>query len=344
MKGALIGFGTIANGHFQAYEKIQELSIVAVVDITEERLYKARALDRNLRTYKTIDELFSNEKIDFIDICTPPHTHLEFIKAGLNNGCHVLCEKPFLCSIKDYRGLLPLIEKSRKTLYPCHNYKFAPILQIIYNQIQSKNFGKVVKGHFRTLRPSHAVGVPEWSPHWRRQQSIASGGILRDHGSHSVYLASYITNDLPVAASCLIGNLRKDQYTDNEDTAILTLYFSDDTQFLIDLSWAASFRNNYYSVTGVKQTVIVENNEITYIKDGKVMKETLPSDFNDPSHKTWFVDLLRDFVNFTKSPEKQVPLLKEALITTLVIEKAYESAKLDGVKIEIPQPSIELLR
>ena len=344
MKGALIGFGTIASGHFQAYEKIQELSIVAVVDSTDKRLYKAKELNKNLRVYKTINELFSKEKIDFIDICTPPNTHLEFIKAGLNNNCHVLCEKPFLCSTEDYRGLLPLIKKSKKILYPCHNYKFAPVLQKIYNQTQLKNFGKIIKGHFRTLRHGHAVGVPEWNPHWRRQQNIAKGGILRDHGTHSIYLAFYIINDLPTAVSCIIGNLRKDQYKQNEDTAILTLYFPGDIQFLIDLSWAANFRNSYYSVMGSKQTIIIENDEIKYIKSGKVRKEILPSDFNDPSHKTWFVDLLRNFVNITKSPEKQLPLLKEALMTTLVIEKAYESAKLGGVKIKIPQPSVEFLR
>ena len=247
MKGSLIGFGTIGNGHFQAYEKIQELAIIAVVDITEERLQKAKELNKDLRVYKTINELFSRERIDFIDICTPPNTHLDFIRAGLSNGCHVLCEKPFLCSLKEYRGLLPLIKKSKKVLYPCHNYKFAPVLQKIYNQIKSKDFGKIIKGHFRTLRKGHAVGVPEWNPHWRRQQSIAKGGILRDHGTHSIYLASHIINNMPRAVSCIIGNLRDDQYKENEDTAFLNLYFPGDTQFLIDLSWAASFRNSYYS-------------------------------------------------------------------------------------------------
>lgn len=43
MKGALIGFGTIGNGHFQAYEKIRELTIIAVVDITEKRLQKQKS-------------------------------------------------------------------------------------------------------------------------------------------------------------------------------------------------------------------------------------------------------------------------------------------------------------
>lgn len=343
MKGALIGFGTIAGGHLQAYEKLDNLSIIAIVDSAKERFDKAKAVNGDLRFYQDIDELFANEKVDFIDVCTPPHTHLGYIKTGLNNNCHILCEKPFLCSVKDYKGLLPLIKKSGKTLYACHNYKFAPILQKIYGQVQSKDFGKVVKGHFRTLRSGHAVGIPEWKPNWRREQKIANGGILRDHGTHSVYMATHITNNLPVAVSCLMGSLKKDQYTDNEDTALLTLYFPNDTQFLIDLSWAASFRNSYYSVTGTDQTIIVENDEITYTKDNKVLKENLPSDFNDPTHKTWFVDLLKDFLEFIHSPERQIPLLTEALMTTLVIEKAYGSAKLGGAKVDIPHPSIEFL-
>lgn len=340
MNGALIGFGVIAGGHYEAYKNVNGLSIVAIVDPTFERLELAKSKDKSIRVYRSIEELFTNEKVDFIDICTPPDSHKKYIKLGLENGCHVMCEKPFLTSREEYKGLLSLIRKSNKSLYPSHNYKFAPILKQIYKHVQSDDFGKIVKGHFRTLRSGHAVGVSEWNPNWRRQQEISKGGILRDHGTHSVYMATHITSDIPVSVSCISGNLKNDKYKANEDTALLTLYFSDHTQFLIDITWAASYRNSYYSVTGTKQSVTVENDEILYTKDGLVHKEILTSDFNDPTHKTWFVDLLTDFVNFTKSPERQIPLLTEALMTTLVLETAYESSKKGGTVLKVPSPDI----
>src|SRR5260221_13464820 len=269
MKGALIGFGTIANGHFSAYQQVKDLCIVAVVDPVLERRNKALELDKNMHVYENIEDLFLKENIDFIDICTPPYTHFGYIKKGLENNCHVICEKPFLCSTNDYKGLLSLAKKANKILYPSHNYKFAPILRKIYDKVKSKEFGEIVSGHFRTLRSGHAVGIQEWNPQWRREQRIANGGILRDHGTHSIYMATHLTNDIPVAVSCLTGNLRKDEYTENEDTALLTLYFKNDKYFLIDLSWAASFRNSYYAVTGTKEMVAVENDGIIYTSKGK---------------------------------------------------------------------------
>lgn len=344
MLGALIGFGTIASGHFSAYQQIQDASIIAVVDPVLERRNKAKTLDKNLQVYKTIGSLFSQENVEFIDICSPPHTHLDYIRIGLKNGCHLLCEKPFLTSVRDYKGILSLTKRAGKTLYPCHNYKFSPILKQIYSRVHSKNFGQVVNAHFRVLRSGHAVGVPEWNPHWRRNQNISSGGILRDHGTHSIYIATHLSGSMPIAVSCLIGNLRKDNYTENEDTALLTLYFKKSRYFTIDLSWAANFRYTYYSVTGTKEMVTVENDEISFTTpSGKLVREIIPSEFNDPTHKAWFVDVIHDFLDTVKSPNRQVPLLNEALMTTLVIEKAYESARLGGVKLDLPQLSKNML-
>lgn len=344
MKGALIGFGTIANGHFSAYQRVTGVSIVGVVDPVPARRDKAKELDKNLVVYENIESLFSKENVDFIDICSPPHTHLGYIHAGIKNGCHVLCEKPFLCASKDYKGLLTLAKNNKLTLYPCHNYKFAPVLMEIHSRIHSKNFGQIINGHFRTLRSGNAVGVPEWNPNWRRSQDISCGGILRDHGTHSIYMAIHLTGDVPTAVSCLTGNLLKDSYKENEDTALLTLYFKNNRYFTIDLSWAASFRHSYYSIIGTKGIINVGDNEMAFTTpEGELIEKIISSEFNDPTHKDWFVDVIYDFLETVKSLNRQTSLLTEALTTTIVIEKAYESAKLGGVKINLPKISESML-
>ena len=76
---------------------------------------------------------------------------------------------------------------------------------------------------------------------------------------------------------------------------------------------------------------------------GEVNNQLLNSEFDDPTHKRWFVDLLVDFHNLTINKERQNKLLQEALLTTIVIECAYESAKLGGKMLELPYPSKEFL-
>jgi predicted dehydrogenase len=222
-------------------------------------------------------------------------------------------------------------------VYPSHNYKFAPILQFIKKIVQSNRFGQIINGHFRVIRSGHAVGIPEWNPHWRRYPEISGGGILRDHGPHSIYIACDMCGKTPTAVSCITGNLKADQYVDTEDTALLTIYFND-IKFLIDISWASSFRNSYYAISGSEENIIVENDELIHTgKDGKLIRQFMYSEFNDPSHKAWFRDMFSDFIDTVTTPTKQLPLLREAFITSLVIEQAYSSAKLGGKLIELPK-------
>jgi predicted dehydrogenase len=344
MQGALIGFGTIGMGHLAAYQQIRDVSISAIVDPVPERRIQAAAIYPKIKAFETIEAARRDIAIDFIDICSPPDTHFDYIVRGLESDHHVLCEKPLLRSVRDYRGILSLIKKANRVLYPCHNYKFAPALKLMQAVVRSSDFGHVLYGCFRTLRSGHAVGVPEWNPHWRRNIEISGGGILRDHGTHSIYMASHITKQVPNSVSCLMGNLRNDSYQSTEDTALLTLNFGNNVSFFIELSWAASIRNSYYAVCGTSGNVIIDNDRFCHTDGHRgPISGYLASQFNDPSHKSWFIDMFEDFREVVSNPDRQLPLLQEALVTSLVIERAYESALRGGVLVNVPYPSEELL-
>jgi predicted dehydrogenase len=344
MQGALIGYGTIGMGHLAAYEQMQNISITAIVDPVLERREQAANRYPKMRIFETIENMMDDADIEFIDICSPPNTHYNYIYKGLANQYHVLCEKPFLLSAKDYKGILSLINTTKRVLYPCHNYKFAPILRLIKEATKANCFGQIISGHFRTLRSGHALGVKEWNPNWRRELAVSGGGILRDHGPHSIYMAYDIVGQIPKSVSCLKGNLQKNGYQETEDTVLMTLNFNENLSFTINLSWAASFRNSYYAIFGTNENIIVENDDLFHsTKKNGVIRQSILSEFDDPSHKMWFTNMFMDFLNMVKSSENQWPLLQEALVTSLVIESAYESSKQGGIQIEIPQPSEEFM-
>jgi predicted dehydrogenase len=336
MRGAIIGFGTIATGHTAAYCLNKEVSIVAVVDPLPERRWVASQTIPGVNTYEDIDHLFQEETLEFLDICSPPHTHFSYVYAALENNCHVMCEKPFLLSPKEYRVVSSLANSRNRIAYPAHNYKFSPAAQIMHKLTWSGEIGDLVQAHFRTLRSGHAHGVPEWNPDWRRDRSIGGGGILFDHGPHSIYLPSYICGRFPLRVSCISGNLKADEYQDTEDTVFLTLDFGN-MLWRIDLSWASGFRNTYYSVTGTAGSILITDDEVCIIRNhGYFSRETIHSDFNDPTHKSWFQSVLSDFLEKTGHCKYSTELLKEALVTSLVIESAYSSANQMGISIALP--------
>lgn len=343
MRVAIVGFGTIALGHTTAYGQVAELDLVAAVDPQPERRRVAEGL--GLRAYATLEEMLLQEDVAVLDICTPPKWHSSYIRNAVAHGLHAVCEKPVLVEgSAGYTDLIDTVLRSGCVLYPAHNYKFAPAIQELQRTTSRPEFGDVLEAHFRTLRSGHARGVVEWCPDWRRDPVVACGGVLRDHATHSVYLALLLTRLMPVEVSCTAGRMRDDQFHGTEDSAWLRIRCQGGAQILIDVSWAARERNTYYAVSGSGGTVRIENDELHVTQNGQVTTKTLKSDFDDPSHVAWFEQLLRDFLDVLGHRQRQKPLIAEALICALVVDAAYESAAEGGAWVKIPQILYQQLR
>lgn len=336
MKGALIGYGTIATGHHRAYLELGKPRVTAVVDARPERWEAARALDPRLAFYASLDDLLATETPDFVDICLPPSMHLPHIMRALDAECHVLCEKPFLPDLASFDQLLERAAASDRFVYPSHNYKFSPVMRRLVREVRSPAFGGLLRGFFLTRRKGHARGVPEWRPDWRREPELSGGGILQDHATHSVYLACYLCNAAPEAVSCIVGNLCRNAFASTEDTALMTLHFAGGTDIRLDLTWACERRHTAYTLLGGGRNIVVENDRWLLSEGGSVKREEVVSDFDDPTHRAWFVNLLRDFVTNLGDGEKQQHLLREAWITCAVIEAAYASARAGGIPVDVP--------
>jgi predicted dehydrogenase len=131
LKGAIVGFGFISGkGHFPAYQKRDDVEIVAVADLCPARLEAARAVAPDARFYATWQELLEKEPaLDFVDISTPPNVHAEIGLAALARGIHVLCEKPLTTTVAEARSLVDGARKHRRVVFPAHNYKHAPVVK-----------------------------------------------------------------------------------------------------------------------------------------------------------------------------------------------------------------------
>jgi predicted dehydrogenase len=98
LHGAIIGFGNIAlRGHVPAYRHelvCRDVEITGVLDVVEQNRSRVAEVLPGAKFYSDLEMLFSREQLDFVDICTPPHTHAEYIRAAAARGLHILCEKP----------------------------------------------------------------------------------------------------------------------------------------------------------------------------------------------------------------------------------------------------------
>lgn len=346
LKGAVIGYGFISSkGHIPAYleraKKQQDVEIVAIADICEERRVIAGDCVPGARIYTDYEILLEqeSEELDFVDISTPPVFHTEIALAAFKKGLHVLCEKPLTTRLEDAKKLLQAAQKYQRVLYPCHNYKHAPVVKAIREVIESGNIGKIRSVTLNTFRNTHAKGVNEWKTHWRREMKYSGGGIAMDHGSHTFYLTFDWLSGYPTAVTAKMSNLEPDKW-DTEDNFSAVLTFPNGLAHVC-LTWTAGVRKVIYTVQGERGAITVDDDEMQIATMQKtsgpdvaqgavtwsVEKKNIKSDWMDASHVQWFNSLFDGFKKAIDQGDFVGKEAKEAYLCIQLINQAYESAK-----------------
>ncbi len=346
LRGAVIGYGFISSkGHIPAYlERAKskgDVKIVAIVDTCEARREVAKKALPEARVYATADELYAAEQgnLDFVDISTPPCDHAKLAHQALDLGLHVLCEKPLTATLDEAKALLEHATRVKRVLFPCHNYKHAPVVKKIREVIASGKIGKVRSLTLSTYRNTHAKGVTEWNTHWRRQFQYSGGGIAMDHGSHSFYLTFDWLGAYPTAVTAKMTNLEPQKY-DTEDNFSCVLTFPNGLAHA-HLTWTAGVRKVTYTVQGDQGAIRVEDDDIEIavmkktdgpdVAQGAVAwdfeRSTISWNWMDASHVTWFDSLFTQFATAIEQGEWVGKEAKEAYRCIEIISQSYASAK-----------------
>lgn len=341
MQGLLIGFGYIAEGHLEGYRGTSDLEVVAAVDVSERR--REAAQRHGLRAFSTVDEALRSVDVDFIDVCTPPSLHLAGIRSAIAAGLPVMCEKPvFVPSDSSYDDVLEHVWAGGSLVYPCQNYKYAPVFSRVREIIGSGALGTIQHARVDIARKSHARGVVEWNPDWRRDPTYSVGGILRDHGPHAVYLLLSLLGEQPQDVSVVTGSLAPFQPLgrETEDTALLRLRCHQGAECVVSLTWAAGHRSSRYLFAGTAGFVSIEDDILTWSERGRLFRQPVHSDFDDPSHSAWFAAMFEDFSRLVRSGGPGLAhareLVAESLHTTAVIDAGYVSAAAAGAWTDVP--------
>jgi predicted dehydrogenase len=348
LRAALVGFGFIAEkGHLPAYLASMRsggpFELVAVADGCAARRELARRLVPEARVYSDYGAILAGElgRVDFLDIATPPCDHASIASAALERGLHVLCEKPLTSSLEAARELIARADRTGRVVFPCHNYRHAPVVKTVRRVLDSGVIGDVRLVTLQTFRHAHARGVDEWRPDWRRERTIAGGGIAMDHGSHSFYLAFDWMGAYPssVAASTSTAYGR-----DTEDNVACTMRFPGNRLATAYLSWTAGMRRVLYTVHGARGAIRVEDDEVEVVtaeEDGvgplhwESESALVASGWMDASHSAWFRSVLDDFAAAIARRDLTSTDAEDAVRCIEVIDATYRSARDGGREIAL---------
>jgi predicted dehydrogenase len=209
------------------------------------------------RAYGSFQELLeaeiqrpAKERIDFVSIATPNHTHADIACAALEAGLHVVCDKPMTTTLTDAERLVDAVQRSGRVFALTHNYSGYPMVRQAREIVAAGDLGEIL-----AVRVCYIQG---WMHGMNRDQVPARGawksdpekngraGSLGDVGTHAFHLLRFVTGLKPTA---LISRMHSySGHHDLDDYGHTILRLEQDATGLVTWSQVSHGRLNDLSI------------------------------------------------------------------------------------------------
>lgn len=164
------------------------------------------------RVYGTFAEMIEKEKalpegerMDFLTIVTPNFMHYEPAKLALENGFHIVCDKPLAFSMEEAKDLAKRVKDTGLIFCLTHNYTGYPMVKEARMLIKNGKLGKirkVVAAYPQGWLSTQLETTHDKQAAWRTNPAKAgASGCMGDIGTHAENLAEYVTG-LEIEAIC----------------------------------------------------------------------------------------------------------------------------------------------
>ncbi|KAL8869846.1 MAG: hypothetical protein Q9174_003958, partial [Haloplaca sp. 1 TL-2023] len=113
----VIGYGMSAKVfHIPLIEVVPELRLHAIVQRNPTGGNDASKDHPDVKSYRTTEDMVRDSSVNMVVVTTTPPTHFELARLALENGKHVIVEKPFVPTFKEADELIELAKKTGKLL------------------------------------------------------------------------------------------------------------------------------------------------------------------------------------------------------------------------------------
>lgn len=192
-------------------------------------------------------QLPENERVQVISIVTPNHVHFEPTKMALENGFHVILDKPMTFSYAEAKALKQVVEKSGKRFCLTHTYTGYPMVKEAKQLVKSGKLGKIRKVYVEYPQgwlSTFLEGSDNKQAGWRTDPGKSGiAGAMGDIGTHAFNLAEYVSG-LEVTKLCADINIVVEGRKLDDDGAVLLKFNNGASGVLVATQIAAGEENN----------------------------------------------------------------------------------------------------
>jgi predicted dehydrogenase len=242
----VVGTGFGAAVHIPALQEVADFDVVAVCSRRPERAHLAAAQFGIKTALSDFRELMHSPEIDAVVIATPPFLHHSMVIAALEEGKHILCEKPMAKSVAESRDMVKIADRLGVIAMINHEFRFVPVRARAKELIDEGYIGEPHSASLTIYRSS--LNDPNGIPFGWLMEAEKAGGMLGAAGSHHVDALRWWFGDVKSVAGAVGTMVRRRRLPESTQLAAVDA----DDNFSIMLKFVnGAIGTIHYSATAV---------------------------------------------------------------------------------------------
>ena len=260
---AVVGLGKMGLSHLAIVKAHPEVELAAVCDASKFVL-GVLAKYTGVTTYSDFEAMLREVELDAVLIATPSRTHATMVRAALDLGLHVFCEKPFTLSVADAEELTSLARRKGLVTQVGYHNRFVGAFAEVKRLLDAGAIGSVTHVLGEAYGP---VVLKAKGGTWRSKKE-EGGGALYDYAAHPLNLLNWYLG-APVGVGGTVLNPIFSREIDDEVHG--TLFYEGGTSARISVNWSdESYRKMTTRITiwGTKGRIFADRQECqVYLRD-----------------------------------------------------------------------------
>jgi predicted dehydrogenase len=342
LRVGVVGLG-YGRKHIEGWRQHPGVDVVAIADPNSERLHAIGDQYGVDARYASAEAMLVANGLDAVSICTPNNFHKELTLAGLEAGCHVLCEKPMAMNAAEGRAMVGVAKRAGKRLMIDFSYRFSAASRGLKAHVESGVFGEFYFG--RTVWHRRR-GMPGFGG-WFGEKASSGGGPLIDLGVHRLDLALWLMGHpkptwvLGSTHNRIAGGLaaKSGKAFDVEDLAGALIRFDNGATLILEASWAANIQEAELMETrllGSRAGLLQKNIDEGYSFDAQIFTEKDGAQLDIRLHPPAAParSAMHDYAQAILSDAPHPAPGEEGLMVMEILDAIYESAR-TGAPVKI---------
>ena len=243
MNIAIIGYGYWGPNLLRNFSQVNNCKVKKVSDFRSDRLVIVSKTYPGIKVSTDPDDILLSKEIDAVVIATPVFTHFSLAKKALENGKHVLLEKPMTSTIKEAEELMNLAKQKGLLLMVDHTFLYTGAVMKMKQLINEKTIGEIQ--YFDSSRIN--LGLFQ-----------IDVNVLWDLAPHDISILLHLINKIPYSV-----NATGISHTKNgiENVAYLTINYSENFIAHFSCSWTSPVKLRTMLIGGDKKMLVFNDLE-----------------------------------------------------------------------------------